>query len=483
MAHYSSKAKILIIDDDEEDFIITSDFIRRIPGSEYSIDWCSHFEEALDHICEQKYDLYITDYRLGIYSGMDLLREALERKCDTPIILLTGKGNIAVDTEAMNLGAVDYLIKSELTVEKMERCIRYNLERMRYLRALLANEKKYRRAFENSKDMLFLADSGLDFKDVNVAATALLGYSTAELLNMNLYSVLDQNLQVEALKNELGREKAVSDWELIFKTKSGESRVCTLTVAEELEDGEVPIIQGIVHDITILRKEEKVTLQSEKLAATARLVRTLAHEVRNPLNNILLSVEQLQNEVELGENSEMYLDIIQRNSQRISALITELLNTSRPTEVISEERVLQEIVKEVIDASEDRIVLKNLKLKTELPEETIFMLADGEKLKLALLNIVINAIEAVAENVGRLEISLRQKSKAVVLSIQDNGIGISEENLNHLFEPYFTQKRNGLGLGLAFTLNILQAHKASIEVTSKLGEGTKFEISFPLLNN
>lgn len=483
MNRYSSKAKIVIIDDDEEDFLITSDFIRLIPNSDYSIEWCSSFESALGLICEQKYDLYITDYRLGKHTGVDLLREAQKQKCSAPIVLLTGKGNRDIDAEAMQLGAVDYLVKSELSIEKVERCIRYNLERMRHLRALQSNEKKYRRAFEKSQDMLFLADPSLNFKDVNAAATSLLGYSTDELLEMNLQQILDQSVAVEGFKTELAHNKMVSDWEMNFRTKQGELRVCTLTLTEELEDGEVPILQGIVHDITLIRKEERETLQSEKLAATGRLLRTLAHEVRNPLNNILLSVEQLQNEMELSENSEMYVDIIQRNSQRISALITELLNTSRPTEVTSEERVLQHIVREVIAASEDRIILKNLTLTVDFPKENIMVTVDGEKLKLALLNIVINAIEAMDEYSGELRISLEQKNQQATLHIRDNGVGISEENISRLFEPYFTQKRNGLGLGLAFTLNILQAHKARIGVSSKPGQGTQFEISFPITAN
>ncbi len=92
-------------------------------------------------------------------------------------------------------------------------------------------------------------------------------------------------------------------------------------------------MQGIVHDITNLKKAEKATLQIEKLAAAGRLVRTLAHEVRNPLNNINLSVEHLREETANDENGSTYLEIIQRNSNRIGALITELLNSSRPAEM------------------------------------------------------------------------------------------------------------------------------------------------------
>ena len=472
--------RILIIDDDEDDYLITSEYIRHIPGATFVIDWCPTFERALGLICDRSYDLYFTDYRLGARSGVDLLKEVTEMGCDAPIILLTGKGNREVDMEAMQLGAVDYLVKTDLTVEKMERCIRYTMERMEHLRALKANERKYRSIFEKSKDLVFLADDMLDFQDVNGAAKTLLGYEPHELLQMNLCDLMDQAQHKKYLLNAIQTKKMINDWEVVLTTKSGEKKVCILTAAKEDEFNEIDYIQGILHDITTLRKEERVTLQAEKLAATGRLVRTLAHEVRNPLNNITLSVEQLQQDRELDESAELYLNIVQRNALRISALINELLNTSKPGDVVPEERLMQTVLDDVIGASIDRITLKKIKLNVHYPEEEVIIMADSEKLKLALLNVVINAIEAMEEGKGVLNLSLVQLRHTAVLKIADNGCGISEENISRLFEPYFTQKRNGMGLGLAFTLNILQAHKATIDVSSSESVGTSFTITFPL---
>ena len=135
---------------------------------------------------------------------------------------------------------------------------------------------------------------------------------------------------------------------------------------------------------------------------------------------------------------------------------------------------------EVIAASIDRLTLKRIKLQVSYPNSEVDILADAEKLKLALLNIVINAVEAMEELEGMLSISVQRTNNSAVLVISDNGCGISEENISRLFEPYFTQKRNGVGLGLTFTLNILQAHKANIEVTSAPGTGTAFNITFPM---
>lgn len=260
--------------------------------------------------------------------------------------------------------------------------------------------------------------------------------------------------------------------------KEGERKYCLLSAKMEDDMSGQFFVQGIIHDITNLKRMEKATLQSEKLAAAGRLVRTLAHEVRNPLNNITLSIEQMQQDV-TDDTSRVYMDIIQRNSRRISDLISQLLNTSRPSEINLEPSVLQSVLDEVITGSIDRLTLKRLQLKVSYPDAPVSIMADAEKLKLALLNIVTNAIEAMEEGDGLLGISVSTEQTGVKVSISDNGCGISEENISRLFEPYFTQKRNGVGLGLAFTLNILQSHKANIEVNSKEGEGTTFLITFP----
>ena len=471
--------RILIVDDDEDDFFITSDYIKHIPGSTFEIDWCHRYEDALKRVCEKGHDLYFVDYRLGAHTGVDLLRDVLERGCEQPIILLTGKGNQAVDIEAMQLGAVDYLIKTELNTEKLERSIRYALERAAAMRALRANERKYRSIFEKSKDMVFITDDMYDFKDVNDAWFEVLGYAREELMQMNICDLIDQPGHKKYFTHALQNNRELIDWEVTLTAKNGDKRVGILSATHEDQYSNFPYVQGIIHDITNLRRTEKEKLQGEKMAAAGRLVRTLAHEVRNPLNNITLSVEQMMGE-SLGESAELYLNIIQRNSKRISDLISELLNTSRPSEITLEPATLQAILDEVIGASIDRLTLKRIKLKVSYPDGPVPILADAEKLKLAILNIVINAIEAMTESEGELSIAIHTVGSAAQLVIADNGSGIPEESLSKLFEPYFTQKRNGMGLGLAFTLNILQGHKSAVDVQSVVGMGTVFTITLPL---
>jgi PAS domain S-box-containing protein len=473
MKNKYQEKKILIVDDDEDDFFITSEYIKAIPNNNFIVDWSYNYNDALAKLNSNEYDIYFVDYRLGIKTGMDLLTDAIAQGCEAPIILLTGKGTQEIDVKAMESGAYDYLIKSELNTEKLERCIRYSLERASSIQALKANERRYRSIFEKSKDVVFLTNTDFKIADINYAATELLDYELEELVGRDMFSFfknkIDKTHFLEIL-NELGE---FYDYEADLISKNNETKSCI-----EINNNGEKYIQGIIHDNTSRKKAEKTALQAEKLAATGRLVRTLAHEVRNPLNNINLSIEQLLQQAS-EDDSKLYLEIVQRNGKRIGDLITELLNSSRLSSQVHLNLLsLKEVMDTAISAAIDRMTLKRIELIVSYPDEDCFALLDTEKIQLAFLNIIINAVEAMEEGKGKLLITITTSEEEHVVEITDNGSGISEENMTKLFEPYFTSKRNGMGLGLASTLNIIQSHNAHIDVKSEIGVGTSFIITF-----
>ncbi len=478
-SHTPPPVRILIIDDDEDDFFITSEYLKQIREYQLQLDWCYRFNDAVQQLQSRMYDMYFVDYRLGAKTGLDFLKEAIRLNVEEPIVLLTGKGNKDVDIEAMQMGATDYLIKTELTTDKLERCIRYSLERTSYLKALRANEKKYRSIFELSKDSVFTADKNLTFRDMNHATSSLLGYTKDHLISKSVFDLLSDDMDKKLLEKIIYEKGDVNDLEIELMTQSGEKKNCIFSITATI-DHTGSYYQGLLHDITNLKRAEKANLLLEKLGATGRLVRTLAHEVRNPLNNINMSVEQLlQTPDSPTEESPLFLDIIQRNSKRIGDIITELLDTSRPTDLVFDKCTLQSVMDDSIAEALDRITLQHVNMKIHYSDEPCHIMGNKEKLKIAFLNIIINAVEAVASISGELRISIETLKDAHVVTIKDNGCGIPEENISRLFEPYFTSKRNGMGLGLAATLNILQSHKASIDVTSVLKKGTTFLITFP----
>jgi len=331
--------------------------------------------------------------------------------------------------------------------------------------------------FERSKDAVFLTGDDLVFRDVNSATCDLFKYSKEELLQMSLYNLFARRETGLQLRHKLAMAGEVEDLEVDLLTRNKERKNCILSISREKYPSGERYIQGIIHDITNLKRIERATFQIEKLRSTATLLRTLAHEVRNPLTNINLSVEQLKPEIN-NEESNIYLEIIARNCGRIDSLISELLDLSRPVEISLQRAGLQDIVNSTLAAASDRISLKNIRLDLAFPDQPAFVMADRDKLKIALLNILINAVEAVPPQSGIITISIRKEGGHYRMFINDNGTGIPEENLSRIFEPYFTSKTNGFGLGLAATWNILQSHRASIDVSSQVGEGTSFMLTF-----
>ncbi|MBN8853439.1 MAG: hybrid sensor histidine kinase/response regulator [Sphingobacteriales bacterium 50-39] len=473
--------RVLIVEDDEDDYLLIEACIKDIPDKKFLIDWCYNYEEALKRIADSGYDIYFIDYLLGEKTGLELLRDAVALGCEDPLVLLTGIGNRDVDIQAMTIGAVDFLIKSEINTEKLERCIRYALERSTHIRALKANERKFRNIFERSKDAVFLADGDLVFRDANNATSDLFKYGRDELQQLSLYFLFARRDAAALLKARLQQTGEVEDEEVELMTRTKEKRNCILSLSRQTDPAGDTYIQGIIHDITNLKRIERATFQIEKLRSTATLLRTLAHEVRNPLTNINLSVEQLKPELN-SEDANIYLDIIARNCGRIDGLISELLDLSRPAEISLQRVPLQSIVDSTLAAASDRISLKGIGMELNYPEHPAYIMADMEKLKIAFLNIVINAVEAVPNQAGRINVTIREDGGHYKVFINDNGSGIPEENISRIFEPYFTSKTNGFGLGLAATWNILQSHRATIDVNSQIGEGTSFVLAFETAN-
>lgn len=231
-------------------------------------------------------------------------------------------------------------------------------------------------------------------------------------------------------------------------------------------------------DINQRKQTEKQLLLSEKLSLTGRFARTIAHEVRNPLTNITLSMGQLKSEIiEQDPTLELYFDIVRRNCERINQLITELLNSTRPDEFTFVNYSISLLINETLQLANDRIQLKEIWLVKNFKHTNDILKIDPIKLKIAILNIIINAIEAMSPGTGQLIVQTSNTETQFTLKIKDNGIGIPEENMAQLFEPFFTGKIKGTGLGLTSTQNIIHNHQGNILVESEVGKGTEFSIS------
>jgi len=251
--------------------------------------------------------------------------------------------------------------------------------------------------------------------------------------------------------------------------------------ARQEADQKVQQYQGQLRErIMELRSVNKELLQMrsiEKFASTGRIARTIAHEVRNPLTNINLAMEQLKAEMpDQGDNGILF-EMMHRNSSRINQLITDLLNSTKFAELTYTRISINTLADEALELAKDRIALHHISVVKKYSNDICDVAVDKDKLRIAFLNIIVNAIEAMEPGKGILTITTKGEGDKCIIEIADNGAGMDKESMSRLFEPYFTSKPKGNGLGLTNTQNIILNHKGTIQAESKKGVGTTFIIS------
>jgi PAS domain S-box-containing protein len=471
---------VLLVDDDEDDYFLTSEYFEDINNISFNIEWKSNYESAAKAISENEYDLFIFDYLLGAKTAFDLIEIINEKKLDSPTILLTGVGDTNVDYEAADLGVYDYLVKSNLTADVLERSIRYSLKQAETLRALKASENKYRTIFEQANDVIFISNTHHNLIQVSESFYELTGFTEDELLDIRTEDFMESPELALKITEILEKDGEIRDMPIQIKNRKGEVKPCLISckIVESASDG--VYVHGVIIDQTHRLKAERESLMNEKIQSAARLMRTLAHEVRNPLTNINLAAENLEAETE-DDSLDLYINIIRRNATRIDTLITEVLNSAKQKEVQTILQPIEPIVAKAISNVKDRADFQGITISQQLNSNNMLIPLSAPQFEIVLNNLLINAIEALGNiEDAKVSISGEVDGDRFVLKIKDNGSGIDKDKMEHLFEPYFTSKNNGIGLGLSATLSIIQAHKASIDVTSKLGVGTTFEISLPL---
>ena len=203
----------------------------------------------------------------------------------------------------------------------------------------------------------------------------------------------------------------------------------------------------------------------------------LAHEIRNPLSTINLSAEMLKSTIK-DEDQKMFLDMIIRGSQRINDILTDLHSTFKAEVVQPGKNSIHQLIDEVLALAKDKILLKNIRVRKEYAATDSQIVMNRPQMKIALTNIIINAVEAMTAGEGELKLITKSANHLCVVQIEDNGCGISKENLKNIFKPYFTKKPGGLGLGLAATENILRSNHVRLNVKSTEGQGTSFILEF-----
>jgi PAS domain S-box-containing protein len=238
----------------------------------------------------------------------------------------------------------------------------------------------------------------------------------------------------------------------------------------------------VQRDITEFKDLEKKFYESEKLAAIGQLSAGIAHEVRNPLSSIKMSLQILEKRMQPEGNDLKRFRIAQREVEHLEELVNDVLIYAKPAVPKKEPSDIRRIVENALALVERLVTDKNIRIHTELEDSLPFLQVDSAMLEQAFLNIYRNAVDAM-EMDGILRTTARRTGNdpaQLQITVEDNGCGIEASDLPHIFNPFFTKKKYGTGLGMTQVKKIIDLHRGSIEVSSKKAEGTRVMVTFPL---
>ncbi len=483
--------QVLLVDDDEDDYILIRDWLSEFQLGECELEWINNYQIAKDVIAGNRHDIYLFDYRLGAENGLELLRFSIECGCSSPIILLTGRGDRDIDIEAMKAGAADYLEKSQLNAPLLERSIRYALERKQ-------TEQKIREQaalLDVATDAIFVRDLDDRILYWNKAAESLYGCHKNEAIGKTTAELWQEKKRskIRLAVNNLIKN---GSWkgELYQTTKLGkeitvESR---WTLLKEFENKARSILV-VNTDITQKKLLESQFLRAQRLESIGTLSSGIAHDLNNVLAPILMTAQLLESQLH-DERSKRLLPILINNAKRGANLVKQVLSFTRGMEgdrTLLQPKHLIDEIKQVIKET----FPKTIQVSDEIPQSLWMISGDATQLHQVMMNLCVNARDAMP-NGGKLTIEVANfivdKNYAqmhldakvgsyVMISVADTGIGISSEVLDRVFEPFFTTKEigKGTGLGLSTVLGIVKSHGGFIHVQSDINKGSNFQVYLP----
>jgi PAS domain S-box-containing protein len=483
--------RVLLVDDDENDYILTRDWFSEFQMLGCQLEWIDNYQQAENAIAHNNYDIYLVDYVLGSFNGLELLRQAMAKGCSSPMILLTGQGTREIDLEAMKAGAADYLEKSKLNAPLLERSICYALERKQTAQKI----RQQAALLDVATDAIFVHDLDDPILFWNRAAEGLYGWSRAEAIGrktQELWCEKNESLLQEALNHLM--EHGSWEGELHQTTKSGREIIVESRWTLVKNFGNTPQSILVVNtDITEKKQLEAQFLRAQRLESIGTLASGIAHDLNNVLAPIMMTAQLLESQMQ-DERSRKLLPMLISNAKRGANLVNQVLSFTRGLE--GERTVLQlkhliieiqQIIKETFPRS--------IEVMIRIPPNLWTVSGDATQLHQVLMNLCVNARDAmpdggtltilaenflVDENYARMNIDAKIGSY-VVVTVIDTGTGIPPEVLDRIFEPFFSTKQTGqgTGLGLSTVLGIVKSHGGFVNVQSKPGHGSQFQVYLP----
>jgi PAS domain S-box-containing protein len=497
--------KLLVVDDAIEHAQMVVEFLRASdawPGAEITV--AASYDEALAALTSKPFDVAVLDYWLGARDGLSLLREVRQRGVDTAAIVLTGHGAEDVAVEAMKAGAADYLNKTNLTVESLERAVRHAValrageqQRRQAEAALRASEERFRALVENSSDALLLVDAEARVTYITPSSTRHLGWRPDQMVGRSLFDFLhadDREMIGARLAEMLQNPGRLVTAEVRFLHADGSWRIMEGGGVSHIADPSVGAVVVNARDITDRRKLEEQLRQSQKMEAVGQLAGGVAHDFNNLLTAILGYCNLMLDDIPREDPLRADLEEIQLAGERAAALTRQLLAFSRrqmlQPQIVDINTIVQQLEKLL-----RRLISEDVELVTALAPELLPVRVDPASVEQILVNLAVNARDAMPVG-GRLTIETAnveldqayavahvtvRPGRYVMLAVTDTGQGMDEPTRARVFEPFFTTKEQGkgTGLGLATVYGMVKQSGGYVWVYSEPGHGSVFKVYLP----
>jgi len=280
---------------------------------------------------------------------------------------------------------------------------------------------------------------------------------------------------------ELEEQDRAVDRELVCTLHNG--HVVPLEISAAALADESGRIQGTIilfKDLSEVKSLREEVERNQRLATVGRLAAGVAHEIRNPLSSIKGFATYFKERYREVPEDQHIADIMIQEVDRLNRVVTQLLEFARPVSISRKQISLKEFIVDSLKLVERQAAENGVSVEADLPENGAAAHLDPDKFNQVLLNLYLNAIEAMTDG-GRIIVNLEkdEQKNRVEIRVSDTGSGIPESELSHIFDPYFTTKPTGTGLGLAIAHNIIQGHGGEIHTESRVGVGTTFRILIP----
>jgi two-component system sensor histidine kinase HydH len=336
---------------------------------------------------------------------------------------------------------------------------------------------------ETMDNAVISVDNKGNIKTFNRKSEEIFGKKREEVLNKDCQEVLNLNIDEKSLFKKCLLEKKNIAREIILDEKGLEKKILDINTSFLTdESGEITGVVAVIRDVTEIKDLNEEVARHKRLAALGKLSAGIAHEIRNPLSSIRGLAQFVYNSFSKADERKEDLNTIIQEVDRLNKLVVQVLDFAKLKKPNLTSFSLNDLIRKIAELFKLEIKDKQIKFSLELSPDISQIQADEDQVRQILMNVIINAIQAIPKK-GEIKIktekALLKGEPAIKLIIEDSGIGIPEKDFTQIFDPFFSTKEKGSGLGLSIAYKLIEAHRGEIKVESKEGEGTKFVIFLP----